>query len=93
MEFSIIQETIFAKLVAPWTAAHQAPLSMGFLRQEYWSALPFPTSGDFATQRLNQYLLNWQADSLPLMPPGQPLRLLSAKHYEGWIRPLPAFAK
>ena len=30
----------------PWTVAHQAPLSMGFSRQEYWSALPFPTPGD-----------------------------------------------
>ena len=27
----------------PWTAAHQAPLSMGFSRQEYWSGLPFPS--------------------------------------------------
>ena len=29
-----------------WTVAHQAPLSMGFFRQEYWSGLPFPTPGD-----------------------------------------------
>ena len=29
----------------PWTVASQAPLSMGFSRQEYWSALPFPTPG------------------------------------------------
>ena len=29
----------------PWTAAHQAPLSMGFSRQEYWSGLPFPPPG------------------------------------------------
>ena len=29
-----------------WTVAHQAPLSMGFSRQEYWSGLPFPTPGD-----------------------------------------------
>ena len=32
--------------VTPWTVAHQAPLSMGFSRQEYWSGLPFPTLGD-----------------------------------------------
>ena len=31
----------------PWTVAHQAPLSMGFSRQEYWSELPFPSPGDF----------------------------------------------
>ena len=30
----------------PWTVAHQAPLSMRFSRQEYWSGLPFPSSGD-----------------------------------------------
>ena len=30
----------------PWTVAYQAPLSMGFSRQEYWSALPFPSPGD-----------------------------------------------
>ena len=31
----------------PWTIAHQAPLSMGFSRQEYWSGLPCPPTGDF----------------------------------------------
>ena len=30
----------------PWTVAHQAPLSMEFPRQEYWSGLPFPSPGD-----------------------------------------------
>ena len=30
----------------PWTVAHQAPLPMGFPRQEYWSGLPFPSPGD-----------------------------------------------
>ena len=30
----------------PWTAAYQAPLSMGFSRQEYWSGLPLPSPGD-----------------------------------------------
>ena len=33
-------------LVTPWTVACQAPLSMGFSRQEYWSGLPFPSPGD-----------------------------------------------
>ena len=32
--------------VTPWTVAHQALLSRGFSRQEYWSGLPFPTPGD-----------------------------------------------
>ena len=39
--FSCVQ--LFATL---WTVAHQAPLSMGFPRQEYWSGLPFPSPGD-----------------------------------------------
>ena len=33
-------------LGTPWTVACQAPLSMGFSRQEYWSGLPFPSPGD-----------------------------------------------
>ena len=54
--------------VTPWTAAHQAPLSMGFSRQEYWSGLPCPPPGDLPNPRLNPCflcLLHWQ-DSLPL---------------------------
>ena len=37
---------LFPILVTPWTVAFQAPLSMGFSRQEYWSGLPFPSPGD-----------------------------------------------
>ena len=33
-------------LVTPWTVAHLALLSLGFLRQEYWNGLPFPSPGD-----------------------------------------------
>ena len=33
-------------IVTPWPAACQAPLSMGYTRQKYWSRLPFPTPGD-----------------------------------------------
>ena len=35
-------------LATPWTVACQAPLSMGFSRQEYWSGLPFPSPGDLS---------------------------------------------
>ena len=34
--------------VTPWTEVHQAPLSMEFSRQEYWSRLPFPSPGDLS---------------------------------------------
>ena len=44
--------------VAPWTAACQAPLSVGFSRQEYWSELPFSSPGVFRTQRQNPCLLH-----------------------------------
>ena len=44
--------------VTPWTVARQAPLSMGFPRQEYWSGLPFPSQGIFPTQGWNPCLLH-----------------------------------
>ena len=43
--------------MTPWTAARQAPLSMGFPRQEDWTGLPFPSPGIFPTQGLNPCLL------------------------------------
>ena len=49
----------------PWTVAHQTPLSMGFLRQEYWSGLPFPPSVDLLDPG-SMCLLYWQVDSLLL---------------------------
>ena len=36
----------------PWTSARQAPLSMGFSKQEYWSGLPFPSTGDLPDPRI-----------------------------------------
>ena len=62
-----------------WTVAHQAPLSMGFSRQEYWSGFPFPLQGIFPTRESNPcffYLLYWQADSLPVALPGFDLYIL-----------------
>ena len=41
--YSLSHVQLFA---VPWTVAHQAPLSMRFTRQEYWSGLPFPSPGD-----------------------------------------------
>ena len=38
--------------MTPWTVACQSPLSMGFPRQEYWSALPFPSPGDLPHPRI-----------------------------------------
>ena len=52
-------------LVTPWTVARQAPLSMGFSRQEYWSGLPFPSAGDFPNPGIEARSPALQADSLP----------------------------
>ena len=60
--------------VTPWTVASQAPLSMGFPRQEFWGGLPCLPLGIFLTQGLKShllYLLHWQASSLPLVPLGK----------------------
>ena len=61
----------------PWTVAHQAPLSMGFSRQEYWSGLPCPSLGDLPhpeTESASLKSLYWQAGSLKLVPPGEPTK-------------------
>ena len=48
-----------------WTAAHQAPLSMGLSRQEYWSWLPCPSPGDLPYPGTEPGSSESQADSLP----------------------------
>ena len=55
--------------VSPWTIAHQAHLSMGFPRQEYWSALPFLPPGDRSEPRIELASPALQADSLPTAEP------------------------
>ena len=55
--------------VTPWTVVRQAPLSMGFSRQEHWVAI-FLFEGVFPTQESNPCLLHWQVDSLPLSHQG-----------------------
>ena len=59
--------------MTPWIVAHQAPLSMGFLRQEYWSGLPFPSPGDLPKPGIKPRSPQLQADSLPSEPQGKPL--------------------
>ena len=63
--------------------ARQAPLSMEFPRQEYWSGLPFPIPGDLPDPGIEPRslcLLHWQADSLPLCHLGSPYGL--SQHIE-----------
>ena len=56
----------------PWTAACQAPLSMGVSRQEYWSGLPFPSPGHLPNPGIEPGSPALQADALSSEPPGKP---------------------
>ena len=58
--------------MTPLTVAHQAPLSIGFSRQEYWSEFPFPSPGDLPDPGIEPRSPALQADSLPADPPGKP---------------------
>ena len=63
--------------VTPWTVAHQAPLSMGFSRQEYWSGLPCPPLGNLPDPGIEPTSPALQADSLFT-------ELLASFHYQWW---------
>ena len=59
-------------LETPWTITHQAPLSMGFSRQEYWSGLLFPSPGNLPDPGIEPGSPALQADALISEPPGKP---------------------
>ena len=75
--------SVFSYSATPCTVAHQVPLSMGFLRQEYWSGLLFPSSGDLPNPEIKS--------TSPMAPamtgrffttesPGNPRYLISGGH-------------
>ena len=66
---SLSHVRLFATL---WTIAHQAPPSMEFPRQEYWSGLPFPSLGDLPDPGIKPRSPALKADTLPSEPPGKP---------------------
>ena len=61
----------------PWTVAYQAPPSMGFSRQEYWSGLPFPSPGDLPDPGIESGSPTSRADALTSEPPGKPYNVLN----------------
>ena len=61
--------------VTQWTVAHQAPLSRGFSRQEYWSGLPFPSPEALPDPGMEPWSPPLQVDSLPTELPGKPYLL------------------
>ena len=69
---SVSRSVVPDSLQHPWTAAHQAPLSMGFFRQGYCSSLPFPSPGDLLDPGIEPGSLAPQVGSLPTELPGRP---------------------
>ena len=58
---------------------------MGFSRQEYWNGLPCPPPGDLpdpGIESTSLCLLHWQMDSLPLAPPGKPIKQLYSNFFK-----------
>ena len=64
--------SVMADSVTPWSVARQAPLFTVFPRQEYWSELSFPSSGDLPDPGIELRSSILQADSLPSEPGGNP---------------------
>ena len=67
--------SVVPNFATPWTAAHQAPLSMGFSRQEYWSGLPFPSPVDLPDSGIKPASLVSSAlagQFFTTVPPGKP---------------------
>ena len=62
--------------LTPWTIAHQAPLFMGFPRQEYWSGLPFPSPRDLLNPGIKPRSLALAGGFFTTEPPGKPMQLI-----------------
>ena len=62
-------------LQLPWTVAFQAPLSMGFPRQEYWSELPLPAPGDLSNPGIESAFPALASRFFTTVPPGKPILL------------------
>ena len=80
--------SVVSNSVNPWTVAHQAPLSMGFSRQEHWSGLPFPSPGDLpnlkgrTNQGSNLGLLHCRQIIYYLNRQGSPSRSVNVPHLQ-----------
>ena len=70
-------------LMNPWTTACQAPLSMGFLRQEYWSGLSFPSPGDLPDPEIKLLSPALVGRLLTTEPPGK--LTPETQHYKSTI--------
>ena len=68
LSLSVSHSVVSNSLGSLWTVACQAPLSIGFPRQEYWSGLPFSSPGDIPDPGIEPGSPALQADSLPSQP-------------------------
>ena len=73
MKVKVKQLSCFRLFATPWTVAYQAPSSMRFSRQKYWSGLPFPSPGDLPDPGIKPGSPALQVDVLTSEPPGKPL--------------------
>ena len=70
-ESESVSHSVVSDSAILWTVACQAPLSMGFSKQEYWSGLAFSSPGDLPDSGIESRSPALQADSLPIEPPGR----------------------
>ena len=71
----VLRHSVVSDSLQPfWNVVHQAPVSMGFSRQDYWSGLPCPPPEDFPNPGIGPWSPTLQADSLPSELPGKPVR-------------------
>ena len=68
----LIHSVLFSSFATPWTEAHQAPLSMGFSRQEHCSGLPFPPAGDLPNPGIEPTSPELASQLFTTEPPGRP---------------------
>ena len=81
-QFRVVRSLSLVRLFAIlWSIVHQAPLSVGFSRQEYWSGLPFPSPGVLPNPGIEPRSPALQADALTSEPPGILLKIVSYYKY------------
>ena len=76
-----LSHSVMSDWATLWTVAHQAPPSIGFSRQEYWSGLPYPSPGDLPDPGIKPRSPALEADALTSEPPGKP----NCKGNQSWI--------